>query len=148
MNAQTTATIEAPTNGGKKNTVYAVAGGIVGLILVGLFIWAVIWLAQNQAPAIEAVRDIFIIGLSLLSCVFAIAIIVLLVMVVRLVNMIEFEIKPLLEKTNETVSMVRGTTAFMSHNLVQPVTRASSIFTGVRKGIKTLFGDPRKNLSD
>ncbi len=148
MNVQTSTTIEAPKTGEKKKTLYAVVGGIGGLILVGLFIWAIIWLAQTQAAAIEAVRDIFIIGLSLLSCVFAIAIIVLLAMVVRLVNMIEFEIKPLLEKTNETVRMVRGTTVFMSQNLVRPVTKASSIFTGVRRGIKTLFGDPRKNLSD
>ena len=72
----------------------------------------------------------------------------LFVMVVRLLNMLEFEIKPILEKTNETLGTVRGTTTFVSQNVVQPVTRASSYVAGIRKGIAVLFGDPRKNLPD
>lgn len=127
---------------------YVVIGTIILLALIGLFIWAMIWLAQTQAPAIEAIRDIFIIGLSLVSCVFGIALMILLVMVIRLVNMIEFEIKPILEKTNETLGMVRGTSVFVSRNVVDPVTTVSSYMFGLRRGLKTLFGDPRKNLSD
>jgi hypothetical protein len=69
-------------------------------------------------------------------------------MVVRLINMLEFEIKPILEKTNETVGMVRGTTVFVSQNVVKPVTTASSYIAGVRRGLATLFGDPRKNLRE
>jgi hypothetical protein len=69
-------------------------------------------------------------------------------MVVRLVNMLEFEIKPILEKTNETVGMVRGTTVFVSQNVVKPVTIVGSYMAGIRQGVKTLFGDPRRNLTD
>ncbi len=127
---------------------YVALGIIALLVIVGLLIWGVIWLAKTQAGAIEAVRDIFIIGLSLTSCVFGLVLIMMLVMIIRLVNMIEFEIKPILEKTNETVGMVRGTTVFVSKNVVTPVTKASSFVAGIRRGLKTLFGDPRKNLSD
>jgi hypothetical protein len=127
---------------------YVVAGVVVVLALAGLAIWAVIWLARTQAGAIEAVRDIFIIGLSLISCVFGVVLLLLLVMVIRLVNMIEFEIKPILEKTNETVGMVRGTTVFMSRNVVRPVTTATSYVAAIRRGLRTLFGDPRRNLPD
>lgn len=127
---------------------YVVIGAIIMLVLAGLSIWGAIWLAQTQAAAIEAIRDIFIIGLSLVSCVFGITLMVLLVMVIRLVNMIEFEIKPILEKTNETLGMVRGTSVFVSRNVVGPVTTASSYIAGLRRGLKALFGDPRKNLSD
>jgi len=67
-------------------------------------------------------------------------------MVIRLVNMLEFEIKPILERTNETIGMVRGTTVFMGDNVVKPLTTASSYMAGVRKGIKTLFGNPKNNL--
>ena len=129
-------------------TLYIVLGVALLLILSGLFIWGVIWLAQNQAGAIEAVRDIFIIGLSLTSCLFAIVLVLMLIMIIRLVNMIEFEIKPILEKTNETIGVVRGTSVFVSRNVVTPVAKATGFLFGVRRGIKTLFGDPSKNLSD
>jgi hypothetical protein len=107
-----------------------------------------VWLAQNQADGIEAVRDIFIIALALESCLFGIVLIMMLVMIIRLVNMLEFEIKPILEKTNETVGMVRGTSAFVSQNVVKPVTKASSYVAGVRRGFQALFGNPEKNLHD
>lgn len=127
---------------------YIVIGVVAFLAAAALVIWAVIWLAQTQAAAIEAIRDIFVIGLALMSCAFSIVLMLLLIMVIRLVNMLEFEIKPILEKTNETVGMVRGTTVFVSRNVVNPVTTASSYVFGIRRGIRTLFGDPRKNLAD
>lgn len=126
-------------------TVYVVLGVVVILVLVGLFIWGMLWLAGNRGPEIEAIRDIVIIVLALESCIFGIAFILLLIMVIRLVNMIEFEIKPILQKTNETVGTIRGTTHFVSQNVVQPVTKASSYFAGVRRGLSVLFGNPRKN---
>jgi hypothetical protein len=129
-------------------TIYIVAGVVLGLVVVGLFIWAVIWLAQTQAPTIETVRDILIIALALESCVFGIVLMLLLIMVIRLVNMLEFEIKPILEKTNETVGMVRGTTTFVSRNVVKPVTIAGGYLAGVRRGLQTLFGDAKRNLSE
>lgn len=128
--------------------VYVTIGIIAVLVLAVLFIFAVIWVAQNYADTVEALRDLMIIALALVSCIFGITLMLLFVMVVRLLNMLEFEIKPILEKTNETLGTVRGTTTFVSQNVVQPVTRASSYVAGFRRGIKVLFGDPRKNLPD
>ena len=127
-------------------TRYVVIGIIIALILMGAFIAFVIWAARYHAATIESLRDIFIIALALESCIFGIALMILLVMVIRLVNMLEFEIKPILERTNETIGMVRGTTVFMSDNVIKPMTTASSYAAGIRRGVKTLFGDPRKNL--
>jgi hypothetical protein len=127
---------------------YVALGIIAVLVLAVLFILVVIWIAQNQAETVEALRDMMIIALALVSCIFGITLMLLFVMVVRLLNMLEFEIKPILEKTNETLGTVRGTTNFVSQNVVQPVTRASSYVAGFRKGIAVLFGDPRKNLPD
>lgn len=129
-------------------TAYIVIGVIVALALLGLFTWFVIWAASNHAPTIEALRDIFIIALVLESCIFGVILVIMLVMIVRLVNMLEFEIKPILEKTNETVGMVRGTTTFVGENVVKPVTKATAYAAGVRAGLKALFGNPRKNLPD
>lgn len=127
---------------------YVVLGIIGVLLLAGLLIWGIIWLAQGNADNIEAVRDIFIIFLALESCLFGVAFIILLVMIIRLVNMLEFEIKPLLEKTNETVGNIRGTTQFVSHNLVQPVTRVSIQVAGITRALKVLFGNPKNLLED
>ena len=126
-------------------TLYVVLGVVVLLLLAGLFIWGLLWLASNSGPELEAIRDIVIIALALESCIFGVAFIMLLIMVIRLVNMIEFEIKPILQKTNETVGTIRGTTHFVSQNVVQPVTKASSYMAGMRRGLSVLFGNPRKN---
>lgn len=127
---------------------YVIIGIIVALVLSVLFILGVIWVANSYPAAVEALRDVMIIALALVSCIFGITLMLLFVMVVRLLNMLEFEIKPILEKTNETLGTVRGTTNFVSQNVVQPVTKASSYVAGFRKGIAVLFGDPKKNLPD
>jgi hypothetical protein len=129
-------------------TLYIILGVVAALVVAALFIWLIVWLAQNYAPQIAAVRDVFIIALALESCLFGIVLLMMLVMVIRLVNMLEFEIKPILEQTNETVSTVRGTTAFVSKNVVQPVTVAAGYVAGVRRGLSVLFGDARRNLPD
>jgi hypothetical protein len=127
---------------------YVALAIIIVLVLAVLFILGVVWLARSYPATIEALRDMMIIALALVSCIFGITLLLLFVMVVRLLNMLEFEIKPILEKTNETLGTVRGTTTFVSQNVVQPVTKASSYVAGFRRGISVLFGDPKKNLPD
>lgn len=123
--------------------------GVVVLLAVGLLsVVVVVWLAVTYPAQIEAMRDVFIIALALESCVFGITLMLMLVMLIRLVNTVEFEIRPVLEQTNETIGTVQGTTRFVSKNVVQPVVRTTSIIAGVRQGVKTLFGDPRNNLPD
>jgi hypothetical protein len=121
--------------------------GVVVLLAVGILsVVVVLWLAVTYPAEIEAMRDIFIIALALETCVFGIVLMLMLIMLVRLVNMVEFEIRPVLEQTNETIGTVQGTTRFVSKNVVEPVVRTTSIIAGVRQGVKSLFGDPRKNL--
>ncbi len=126
-----------------------VALGVIGvLLLAGLLIWGIILLANHYETQIEVIRDLFIIGLALESCLFGIVLIVMLIMLIRLVNTVEFEIKPILQKTNETLGTVRGTTQFVSHNVVRPTITASSYMAGLRRGVRVLFGNPKKNLPD
>lgn len=127
---------------------YIVIGVVVALVLAVLMVLGVVWLASTQGAKMEALRDIMIIVLALESCIFGIVLMLLLLMMIRLVNMLEFEIKPILEKTNETLGTVRGTTTFVSDHVVQPVTKATSYMAGLRSGVRTLFGDPRRNMPD
>jgi hypothetical protein len=72
----------------------------------------------------------------------------MLLTLVRLVTTIDLDIKPILQQTNETIGTVRGTTTFVSKNVVNPVVKATGYLAGFRRGLKVLFGDPRKNLPD
>jgi hypothetical protein len=126
--------------------VYIVLGVFAVLTISVLLIVLMAWLAANYAAQIETVRDLVLIGLGLTSCLTSIVLIMLLIMTIRLVNMLEFEVKPILNKTNETLGTLRGTSVFVSRNVVEPMTTASSYLAGLRRGVATLFGNPRKNL--
>lgn len=126
--------------------IYIVLAVSVALMLLVGSVWGVVWLARTQAATVEAVRDVLLIALAIESCLFGIVLLFMLLMIVRLVNMLEFEIKPILEKTNETIGTVRGTTTFVSKNVVKPVTEARVHVAGIRRAFKSLFGNPRNNL--
>lgn len=129
-------------------TIYVVIGVVV-LIVLGIALAAgILFLASNYSAELEAVRDVFIIALALESCVFGVVLMLMLIMLIRLVNTVEFEIKPILEQTNETIGTVRGTTNFVSKNVIDPVVKTKSYVVGIRQGLRSLFGDPRKNLPD
>jgi hypothetical protein len=124
---------------------WIVAGVVITLVMSVAFVAVLVWLAANYAEQILVVRDIFIIALGLMSCVSGVVLILLLIAILRLVNMLEYELKPILLKTNETLGTIRGTTYFMSENVVRPMTKASSYVAGLRRGVQTLFGDPWRN---
>ena len=127
-------------------TLYVVIGIIV-LIVIGIaFVVGIVLLAEYFPNQLEAIRDVFIIALALESCIFGIVLVIMLIMLIRLVNTVEFEIKPILEQTYETMGTVRGTTTFVSKNVVRPVVKVKSYVAGFRGGFKALFGNPKNNL--
>ena len=58
---------------------------------------------------------------------------VLIVQVAGLINLLNNEVKPMLEATNETIATLRGTTEFLSENLVEPVVKLNSYVAGLQK---------------
>ncbi|MBP7998988.1 MAG: hypothetical protein KA314_06455 [Chloroflexi bacterium] len=129
-------------------TLYVVLGVLGVVLVIGLLIALVIWLASSFPDELEAIRDIFIIMLALSSCGVLIVGILAVLMLVRLINMLEFEIKPILEKTNETISTVQGTTRFVSQNVVKPTITISGYAAALSRGLRTLLGNPKRNLPD
>jgi hypothetical protein len=61
------------------------------------------------------------------------------IQVAGLINLLQNEVKPILESTSETVNNLRGTTQFLSENLVEPVIKLNSYLAGLRK-ILGIFG--------
>lgn len=122
---------------------WILAGVIIGVIfilaLIGL---AVYFLLQPGSPT-STIRDIFIIFLAVESLIIGVALVILMIQVASLINLLQNEVKPILQSTTETVNTLRGTTQFLSENLVEPVIKLNSSLAGLRK-ILELVGLKRK----
>jgi hypothetical protein len=88
--------------------------------------------------ALAGVRDIAIILLAIESLVIGAILIVLIWEVRNLTKMLRTEVKPILRSADETVRTVRGTTTFVSENIVTPTVRVSSFLTGVATMLRIL----------
>ena len=118
---------------------WILAGAIAGaVILVALLVWVIITLSGHPAAAAN-VRDIFIIFMALESLLIGAALIVLIIQLASLINLLQNEVKPILKSTNETVNTLRGTSEFLSENLVEPVIKLNSYLAGLKK-LFDLFG--------
>ena len=106
-----------------------VAAVIVVLVAIGFIVAA---LVSNPSVA-QNLRDIFIIFMALESLIIGAALVVLIIQIASLINLLNNEIKPVLEATNETIATLRGTTQFLTENLVEPVVKLNSYVAGLQK---------------
>jgi hypothetical protein len=128
----------------RQRVVIGIVAGVIGLLIIVAVIWSVIYLANNPQAA-SNVRDIFIIFLALMSMLVVVALVILIALLARLVLMLQNEVTPLLTTIDETLRTIRGTTVFMSENVVSPVVKASSYAAGARRFFEVLAGlKPRR----
>lgn len=121
----------------------AVAGAIAGaILLLALLITLIIYLALPDTNT-ERIRDIMIIVMALEFMFLGIALLVLIVQLATLINMLQNEILPIVESTNETANTLRGTTVFLSENLTEPVIRLNQYLAGLMR-LTELIGLTRK----
>lgn len=113
----------------RRVTIAVIAGGI---IFIALVILSVVLLLQDAATT-TTIRDIFIIFMALESLVIGVALIILIVQLASLINLLQNEVKPILDATNETVNTLRGTTQFLSENLVEPVMKLNSYLAALQR---------------
>ena len=91
------------------------------------------------------VRDVFIILLALESLI-VVGLLIWLILELRgLTRLLRDEIRPILSSAQETVSTVRGTTTFVSRNLVAPIIKVQGYMAGVRAMVDTLTGRDAKH---
>jgi heme/copper-type cytochrome/quinol oxidase subunit 2 len=103
------------------------------MVLVILIIAALAFLYTKGPDVTGRVRDIFIIFMALESLVIGVALIILIVQLALLTNLLQNEIKPIIDSTNETVSTIRGTAAFLSDNLAEPVIKINEYLAYLKK---------------
>ncbi|UCD98991.1 MAG: hypothetical protein JSV42_18965 [Chloroflexota bacterium] len=121
----------------------AIAGLVVGvIILLALLITAVIYLSLPDTNT-ERIRDIMIIIMALEFMFLGIAMLVLIVQLATLINLLQNEVIPIIESTNETANTLRGTTEFLSDHLTEPVIKLNQYLAGLMR-LTELIGLTRK----
>jgi len=116
-----------------------VAGVIILLALLG---WAIYALLQPDTPT-DKIRDVFIIVVALQSLLIGVALIVLIVQLASLINLIQNEVRPILNATNETVNTLRGTAEFLGENMVEPVIKLNGYLAGLKRMLELLGIKPK-----
>jgi nitrate reductase gamma subunit len=122
---------------------------IIGIVVAGLVLLAIIALVtiamlNQDAETTSKIADVFIVFMALQSLLIGLVLIILIIQLARLINLLQHEIKPIVESTNETVSTLRGTTQFISDNVSEPVIRINEYMAGFSEFIK-IIRPKRKN---
>jgi hypothetical protein len=71
--------------------------------------------------------------MALESLLIGVALVILIVQLATLINLLQNEIKPILNSTSETVNTVRGTVTFLSDNLAEPVIKINETLAAFKK---------------
>lgn len=120
-------------------TMYLAGGVSLFLLIVGLAVWGL----TRDAALTANLRDVFIIFMAFETLLIGFVLVILIVQLARLINLLQNEIKPILDSTNETVSTMRGTVTFISDNLAEPVVKVNEYFAAFsefRKFFRALRG--------
>jgi hypothetical protein len=126
--------VEEVGTGSTSNRLLVIGAFILVLALIAGVILATIAMVRNPAQT-ETIRDIVIIFMAVEALIIGLVLILLIVQVARLTDLLRNEIKPILDSTNETLGTLRGTTQFLSDNLVKPVVKVNSSMAAVRRAL-------------
>ena len=110
-----------------------IIGIVIGAICILAIIIAGVVFFLNPGTDTGRFRDIFIIFMALESLVIGLVLIILIVQLARLINLLQNEIKPIIASTNETVNTLRGTSRFLSDNMVEPVIKLNEYLAGLQQ---------------
>jgi hypothetical protein len=123
-----------------KRTQYLLIGG--GIVLVALLVGIIVLLASFP-QATRVIRDIAIVFVAVETFLIGMALLVLVVQIEELIRVLRDEIQPLLRSVNDTAATVKGTTKFVSHNMVSPIIRVASFTAGLTTSLRRVADDLR-----
>lgn len=120
-------------------------GSIAAVIIVLIFLGIGIFLFYHPV-ATAIIRDIFIIFMGLGIFVIILLLIALIVVIAYLVikvndliQLLDREIRPVLNKLQQTTTTIGGTATFISEKAVQPVISTASMVAGLNAIFRALF---------
>ena len=120
-----------------------IMAGIIAVVvlLVALLGIAIYFLLQPTTPT-DKIRDVFIIVVALETLVIGVALIVLVIQLASLINLLQNEVRPILQATSETVNTLRGTAEFLGENFVEPVIKLNGYLAGLKRMLELLGVKP------
>jgi ABC-type dipeptide/oligopeptide/nickel transport system permease component len=121
----------------RRQRTIAITAVVILIVLVAGIVAAIIGLLQPNTPT-DKIRDIFIIFMALESLLIGVALIVLIVQFASLINLLQNEVRPILDATNETVNHLRGTAEFLGENVVEPVIKLNGYLAGMQRMLELL----------
>jgi hypothetical protein len=122
---------QKPENGENRATI--IIAVIVVLLVLAALVTGIVFLSISENTITSKVRDIFIIFMALESLVIGAALIILIIQIAVLTNLIQSEVKPILDTTNETVNTLKGTATFLSDNLTEPVIKLNEYLAAIKQ---------------
>src|SRR5271169_6712319 len=117
----------------------------IAVVVLALLITAIYFLLRPETSADEVsrIRDVFIIVVGLETLIIGVALVVLLIQLASLINLLQNEIRPIIQATNKTINTLRGTAEFLGENLVEPVIKLNSYLASIQRVLE-LMGLKRK----
>jgi len=117
----------------------------IAVVVLALLITAIYFLLRPETPAdvVGRIRDVFIIVVGLESLIIGVALVILLIQLASLINLLQNEVRPILQATNDTVNTLRGTAEFLGENVVEPVIKLNSYLASIQRVLE-LMGLKRK----
>lgn len=126
-----------PEERAAKKTQLMIIGGAVAFLV--LLVAAIVLMARFPS-ATEVIRDIAIVFVAVTTFLIGLAMLLLIFQIQVLIQVLRDEIQPLLRSVTDTASTVRGTTEFVSHNMVSPIIKAAGFTAGVRRVVGDVVG--------
>ena len=118
----------------------AALGGVIVLLFVIGLLFALFSDVQATAPRIQIIRDVFIIIMSLEFILIIGALAILILQVARIVNLLQNEVKPVLENAKETVNTAKGTVEFVGDNVSEPIVKTGAFLAGAGVFVREVGG--------
>lgn len=123
-----------PASSNRRQTALIAGGVVFLLVLIAGLVLAVTAMVRNPEGT-QTIRDIVIIFVAAESLLIGLVLVLLIVQLARLTALLQNELRPILDSTNETVNTLRGTSQFLTKNMVKPVIRLNSSVAALRRAI-------------
>ncbi len=127
--------ITEPAKVNVKQRLIVIGAVVLVLALIAGIVLSVISLSAMSDDQTGKIRDIFIIFMAIEFLIIGVALVVMIIQLAALINLLQNEVKPILNSTNETVSTLKGTAKFLSDNMVEPVIKMNEYLAGFKKAI-------------
>lgn len=115
---------------------------VMGVVFLVALIASIYFLAQPGTDTAR-IRDIMIIFMAFEMMILGVSMVILMIQLATLINLLQNDVKPILDATNETANTLRGTAIFLSENLSEPVIKMNEYAASFVRLIE-LFGLVRR----